>query len=98
MSKVKLPNKKDFSGMIYGVKFVLGVSEDIKDKHLIERLLMKGYILAESEKVPSKKELLEAAIALGIDANDKMKVEEIKSLIAAKEKEIAEEQQNTADE
>lgn len=56
MAKLKLSNGKKFSGVIYGVKFVDGVSTDIQDQHLVERLLNRGYeLVKETKKAEEKK-------------------------------------------
>ena len=49
MAKVKVPKEKKFSGVLYGVKFIDGVSEEIKNKHLVERLVHRGYEVVKKE-------------------------------------------------
>lgn len=50
MAKVKISNSEKYSGVIYGIKFTDGVSADIKDAHLVERLLNRGYEIVEEKK------------------------------------------------
>lgn len=52
--KLKMPNNR-FNGVLYGVTFKDGVSDDIKDPNLCERLVSRGYEEVVEEKPKKKK-------------------------------------------
>lgn len=53
MAKLKCPNP--VTNRMYGLAFTAGISEEVEDQDLINRLVLKGYEIVEEKPKTTKK-------------------------------------------